>query len=105
MKGDFIDQTLAKQVLRSGTSVGANYRAACIAKSQKYFLNKLKIVEEELDETNYWLDIFVAAGIVKESKVKLLLDESVQLLKIVTSSILTTRKKIANIQSNQSLIK
>lgn len=48
---------IAKQIVRSGTSPAANYRAACLAKSEKDFLNKLKMVEEELDETVYWLEI------------------------------------------------
>lgn len=47
--------TIAKQIIRSGTSPGANYRTACLGKSDKDFLNKLKMVEEELDETQYWL--------------------------------------------------
>ena len=51
--------TIAKQVIRSGTSPAANYRAACVAKSKRDFLNKLKIVEEELDETRYWLELMV----------------------------------------------
>jgi len=49
---------IAKQIVRSLTSVGANYRAACRAKSKPDFINKLKIVEEEADETHYWLEIF-----------------------------------------------
>ena len=53
---------IAKQIVRSGTSPSANYRAACLAKSDKDFLNKLKMVEEELDETNHWLDIIMRTG-------------------------------------------
>ena len=48
---------IAKQIVRSGTSPAANYRAACLGKSDKDFLNKLKMVEEELDETIHWLEI------------------------------------------------
>ena len=48
-------QIIRRQIIRSGTSPGANYRAACLGKSDKDFLHKLKIVEEELDETLYWL--------------------------------------------------
>jgi four helix bundle protein len=50
---DKIGNTLGKQIIRSGTSPGANYRAACLGKSERDFLNKLKMVEEELDETLY----------------------------------------------------
>ena len=51
------------QLLRSGTLVGANYRAACCSKSAKDFINKLKIVEEETDETIYWLELLEEAGL------------------------------------------
>ena len=50
-------RAIGNQIVRSGTSPGANYRAACVGKSDKDFLNKLKMVEEELDETAYWLEI------------------------------------------------
>ena len=50
---------IARQIVRSGTSPSANYRAACLAKSEKDFINKLKMVEEELDETSHWLDIIM----------------------------------------------
>jgi four helix bundle protein len=59
------DQTLTiigKQILRSGTSVGANYRAACRAKSVKDFIAKMGIVEEEIDETIYWLELMEESG-------------------------------------------
>lgn len=52
---------IARQIVRSGTSPSANYRAACLAKSDKDFINKLKMVEEELDETCHWLDISYVA--------------------------------------------
>ena len=58
---------IAKQIVRSGTSPAANYRAACLGKSDKDFLNKLKMVEEELDETIHWLEI------IAESEMKFLL--------------------------------
>ena len=50
-------RAIGNQIVRSGTSPGANYRAACVGKSDKDFLNKLKMVEEELDETAYWLSL------------------------------------------------
>jgi len=52
-----VGRAIGNQIIRSGTSPGANYRAACLGKSDKDFLNKLKIVEEELDETLYWLEL------------------------------------------------
>ena len=54
---------LAKQILRSSTSIGANYRAVCRAKSTADFINKLKIVEEETDETIYWLEVLEESGL------------------------------------------
>lgn len=90
---DFAGKILLAQILRSGTSVGANYRAACLAKSTKDFVNKLKIVEEELDETVYWLEILIEAEIVKENKVAPLMQEGNELFKIVTRSLKTLRTK------------
>jgi four helix bundle protein len=52
-------RAIGNQIVRSGTSPGANYRAACVGKSDKDFLNKLKMVEEELDETAYWLELIM----------------------------------------------
>lgn len=60
---------VARQVIRSGTSIGANYRAACRAKSTADTINKLKTVEEEADETQYWLEILVEAGLVPEEQI------------------------------------
>ena len=61
---------IARQIVRSGTSPSANYRAACLAKSDKDFINKLKMVEEELDETCHWLDIIMRSQFMKESRLK-----------------------------------
>ena len=85
-------KAIACQVVRSGTSPAANYRAACIAKSNKDFLNKLKMVEEELDETSHWLEIITDTGMLAEDRIKPLHDECIALLKIIVSSIVTTRK-------------
>lgn len=93
LKSDFVEQTIAKQILRSGTSVGANYRAACFAKSTNDFINKLKIVEEELDETIYWLEPLVETGILSEGKLKPLKNEAEELFKIITRSIKTSKQR------------
>ncbi len=85
---------IAKQVVRSGTSPSANYRAACLGKSDKDFLNKLKMVEEELDETLHWLDIILDTGMLPTCKVESLRDEASQLYKIIVSSIITTKRKM-----------
>ncbi len=93
LKGDYVEQTIAKQILRSSTSVGANYRAACFAKSTNDFINKLKIVEEELDETIYWMEILVESGLLPESKLKSLKEEAEQLFKIITRAIKTSKQR------------
>ena len=59
---------IAKQLIRSGTSIGANYRAACRAKSTADMINKMKIVEEESDETGYWLEMLVEAEIIPQNQ-------------------------------------
>lgn len=87
-------RTLANQLIRSGTSPGANYRAACLGKSDKDFLNKLKMVEEELDETLYWLELIVDSGLVKANLINDLMTENHELLKIIVSSINTMKKKL-----------
>ncbi|HZQ67875.1 MAG TPA: four helix bundle protein [Terriglobales bacterium] len=61
-------RTLGKQLLRSGTSVAANYRAACRARSKAEFVAKLGIVVEEIDETVFWLELFTETGVVRESR-------------------------------------
>ncbi len=87
-------KTLGNQIIRSGTSPGANYRSACLGKSDKDFLNKLKMVEEELDETLYWLELIIESGLIKEDLLKDLMNENLELLKIIVSSITTMKKKL-----------
>ena len=94
LPNDLTGQTIAKQIIRSGTSPGANYRAACLGKSDKDFLNKLKIVEEELDETLYWLELIIEAELLKPASLDDLVKENQELLKIIVSSIRTMKKKI-----------
>ena len=86
--------TIAKQIIRSGTSPGANYRAACLGKSDKDFLNKLKMVEEELDETQYWLELILESGLIKSNLLDDLVNENEELFKIIASTIVTMKKKI-----------
>lgn len=81
---------MGRQLLRAGTSVGANYRAACRAKSKVDMISKLKIVEEEADEAGFWLEIFEESGYASES-LSPLKQESYELLSIVVASIKTLR--------------
>ena len=85
---------LGNQIIRSGTSPGANYRSACLGKSDKDFLNKLKMVEEELDETLYWLELIVESGLVKHDLLDGLMKENQELLNIIVSSIKTMKNKL-----------
>ena len=85
---------IAKQIVRSGTSPAANYRAACLAKSEKDFLNKLKMVEEELDETVYWLEIIGETEILPQNRFSCLQKEAKELFKIIASSIVTTKNRM-----------
>jgi four helix bundle protein len=84
---------IAKQIIKSGTSIGANYRAACRAKSTSDFINKLKIVEEESDETIFWLEELEESNLVEAARVSMLKEETNQILSIVVSSIKTLRQK------------
>jgi four helix bundle protein len=82
---------IRNQMLRSGPSVGANYRAACRAKSRRDFVAKMGIVEEEADETSYWIELLIDAELIKRERVADLLQESDEILSIVISSIKTAR--------------
>ena len=86
-------RAIGNQVVRSGTSPGANYRAACIGKSDKDFLNKLKMVEEELDETAYWLELIMELELVKPELLQDLYHENKELVSIIVKSIITMRNK------------
>ena len=85
---------IARQIVRSGTSPSANYRAACIAKSDKDFVNKLKMVEEELDETSHWLTLIMRSEMMKPSRIRPLHQECCELLSIIVKSIVTTKNRM-----------
>lgn len=89
---------ISRQIIRSGTSPSANYRAALLGKSDRDFLNKLKMVEEELDETLHWIEIIIDTEIIKPHLLEDLHRECHELLKITVSTIVTVRKKINNDQ-------
>lgn len=87
-------RAIARQIVRSGTSPSANYRAACIGKSERDFINKLKIVEEELDETSYWLDIIEETEMIPVNRLAPLHKECKELLSIIVKSIVTMRNRL-----------
>ena len=87
---------IGRQVLRSGTSVGANYRAACRAQSPKDMIGKLRIVEEEADESVFWLELICESGLMPEKRLKSLLQESGEILAMTVASIKTLQRKVNN---------
>ena len=89
---DQVGRILSGQLLRSGTSVGANYRAACRAKSSADFISKLGTVEEEADESGFWLEMLVDAEKLEPAVGAPLIQESGELTAIAVSSINTARK-------------
>lgn len=84
-KHDTVAQVLGKQGLRSGTSVGANYREASRGRSKAEFIAKIGDCLKEIDETEYWLELLVDSGCVAAAKMTDLLDETRQLIAIFTS--------------------
>ena len=86
-------RTVGGQLVRAGTSVGANYRAACRGRSRAEFVAKLGIVEEEADESAFWLELIIEGALLKASLVQPLLDEANELTRIVAVSRMTALKR------------
>ncbi len=84
-------RVVANQLLRSATSVAANYRAACRARSRREFIAKLGLVEEEIDESDFWIDLIIESGLQPVAKVSELKQECEQLVRIMAKSRLTAR--------------
>jgi len=95
---------LGGQLLRAGTSVGANYCAVCRAKSLADFVNKLKIVEEECDESLFWMEVLVEAGLVKLAQLSKLMEEGNALLAIAVSSAKTARSSNSRVNRQSSIV-
>ncbi|MGA9362992.1 MAG: four helix bundle protein [Bacteroidota bacterium] len=93
-------RVIGRQVLRSGTSMAANYRAVCRARSKAEFISKIGIVVEEADETVFWLELLVETGIVKADKMESLLIEANELLAIFAASQRTARTSGTRWQAN-----
>jgi four helix bundle protein len=95
---DALPKTLAgavigRQLLRSALSVGANYRAACRAKSRADFISKMGTVEEETDESLYWMEMLTDAGLVKKERLEGLIGEAREITAMVVASIRTARSR------------
>jgi len=85
-RSDDAGRIIAKQIIRSGTSVAANYRASCRARSKAEFIAKTGTVEEEADESALWLELLAEAGIIPERKLSALLQEANDLTAIIAAS-------------------
>jgi four helix bundle protein len=85
-KSDDAGRIIAKQIIRSGTSVAANYRASCRARSQAEFVAKIRTVEEEADETALWLELLIESEIIPAKKLSALLEEANALTAIMATS-------------------
>jgi four helix bundle protein len=84
-----VSEVIGKQLIRSGTSVGANYRAACRARSTADLIAKLRIVEEEADECLYWMELMVEAKLVDVANLRSIMSETNEILAMTVASIKT----------------
>jgi four helix bundle protein len=89
---DVAADVMGRQLLRAATSVGANYRAACRARSPADFIAKMGIVEEEADESAFWIELLIEDGLLDPQRAQGLLNEANELLAITVASIRTARK-------------
>jgi len=94
LPGSDAARVLGKQVLRSGTSVGANYREGCRARSDAEFISKLETSLQELEETCYWLELLSESGAFAPQRLNPLLDEANELIAILTASVNTVKRRL-----------
>jgi len=83
---------IGRQLLRSSSSVGANYRAVCRSRSQAEFYSKLSIVVEEADESIFWMEVLIEAEVIKQNEINALMNEAIEILKVVS----TARKSVSD---------
>jgi four helix bundle protein len=98
-------QILGRQLLRSATSVAANYRAACLARSTADFVSKLGVVAEEADESQYWIELLMESQTLDSSSAARLMNEAGEITSIVVASIGTTRKHNPSLQLSPGCLK
>ncbi len=89
-----VGDVLGRQVLKSGTSVGANYREALRASSKRQFISTIEIALREADETAYWLELLAESGTVKPSRLTALIQESTELVAILATTAKTSRRSL-----------
>ena len=98
-------RTIGSQLVRAGTSVAANYRAACRGRSKAEFISKLGNVEEEADESAFWMELTIEGGLMPAKKVRALHDEAVQLTAITAASRITaSRNRSSQVANRKSQI-
>lgn len=89
---DEATRIVGRQFLRSGTSIAANYLAACRSRSAAEFISKISIVSEEADETLFWLELLIESGLIRFSVVQPLMSECEELLKVSSASLATAKR-------------
>jgi four helix bundle protein len=87
-------RVIGRQMLRSGTSVGANYRAVCRARSRREFVSKMNVVVEETDETVFWFELLIEGNIVQARRLNALMAEGNELLAIFAASVRTAKSRL-----------
>lgn len=92
---------LARQLVRSGTSVGANYRSACRGRSGKDFVSRVDIALEEADESLYWLELIIDVGLMSQKRLAVLMQEGNEIVAILTATSRTTKRNLKRAISNQ----
>ena len=92
-------RAIANQLVRAGTAVSANYRAACRGRSKAEFIAKLGTVEEEADESAFWMELIIEADLLKAQKVEPLLMEAIELRRIMPSSRISASRALKNSKS------
>jgi four helix bundle protein len=95
-------RAVAGQLVRCGTSVASNYRAACRGRSKAEFIAKLGIVEEEADESAFWLELIIEGAFIEAKLVQPLLNEANELTRIMASSRLTAKTKLSKAATRSS---
>jgi four helix bundle protein len=94
-------QVLGKQVLRSGTSIGAHYREALRARSDAEYISKMETALQELEETTYWLELLIEAELLDSDRLQPLLEETNQIIAIFVTCVKSTRKKGGGRRTNE----
>jgi len=94
-------RAIGGQLVRSGTSVGSNYRAACRGRSRAEFVAKLGVVEEEADESAFWMELIIDGELLKRKQVVSLLDEANELARIMAQSRITARNTLIRSERQQ----